>query len=319
MAELSRREFGKVALAGVPLGMFGTARLGAASLILGVTTSSLRDLPRVEGRDNVDDVIRALRAVGATHTELSMANVEPAPPPTAPFLGGSQAYPQRIVLTPEQIAATNAAYRVTLRNWRLQTPLAAFQDVQAKFEAAGITVHACALGYDSSCTNEEIDATFRRIKALGVATVSTKLTLSAAARLAPFAERHGLAVAIHNQVDRNAAGEIATPQLGEALALSPAFKLKLDVGHVTASNGDAVAVLRAHQSRVAYVVVKDRLRNGGASQLFGEGDTPIAAVLGVLRTSSSAIPVFADHDYAGLRSSVDEAKASLAYLNQASR
>jgi sugar phosphate isomerase/epimerase len=319
MSELSRREFGKIALAGVPLAAFGTVALGASPLVLGVTTSSLRDLPRVEGRDNVDDVIRALREVGARHVELALANVEPAPPSTAPFLGGSQAYPQRIVLTPEQVAATNAAYRGTLRGWRLQTPVSTFQEVQAKFEAAGITVHACALGYDASFTDEEIDATFRQIKALGVATVSARLTLSAAARLAPFAERHRLAIAIHNQLTGNAAGEISTPQLHDALALSPAFKLKLDIGHLTASNSDAVAELRAHRARVAYVVVRDRLRNGGRSQPFGEGDTPIANVLGLLKASPSVVPAFSDYDYLGLHSSVDEVKASLAYLAQAGR
>src|SRR5262245_47268804 len=239
MPELSRREFGKIALAGVPLAAFGRVTLAASPLVLGVTTSSLRDLPRAEGRDNVDDVIRALRDLGARHVELALANVEPAPPNTAPFLGGSQTYPQRVVLTPEQVASTNAAYRLTLRNWRLQTPLSVFQDVQAKFEAAGITVHACALGYDASFPHDQIDATFRRIKALGVPTVSAKLTLSAVARLAPFAERYGLALAIHNQVTGNAAGEIATPQLMDALALSPAIRLKLDVGHLTASNSDA--------------------------------------------------------------------------------
>ena len=98
----------------------------------------------------------------------------------------------------------------------------------------------------------------------------------------PFAERHQVAVAIHNQVDGNPAGAIATPQLEQALALSPAFTLKLDIGNLTASNCDAVAELREHQSRVSHVLVKDRLRNGGASQPFGEGDTPIKGVLDVL-------------------------------------
>ena len=75
------------------------------------------------------------------------------------------------------------------------------------------------------------------------------MTMATAARLAPFAERHQVSVAIHNQVDGNAAGAIATPELKEALALSPAFRLKLDVGNLTASNCDAVAELRDHHGR----------------------------------------------------------------------
>ena len=141
--------------------------------------------------------------------------------------------------------------------------------------------------------------------------------MATATRLVPFAERHQVAVAIHNQVDGNPAGAIATPQLQRRVALSPAFKLKLDIGNMTASNCDAVAELRAHQSRVSYVLVKDRLRNGGASQPFGEGDTPITGVLDVLKESASSIPALVEYNYVGLRSSVDEVKASVAYMRQA--
>ena len=100
----------------------------------------------------------------------------------------------------------------------------------------------------------------------------------------------------------------------DALALSPAFALKLDIGNLTASNRDAVVELRTYQSRVSHVLVKDRLRNGGTSQHLGEGDTPIAGVLALLRTSTRSIPAFAEYDYVGVGSSQDEVSASLAYL-----
>jgi hypothetical protein len=317
MTVLSRREFGRVVVAGVPVAaVAGTVGLSAARLTFGVSTSSFRDLPRETGRDNVDAVIRALQAVRATHVELALANVEPAPPSTAPFMGGTPAYPQRIVLTPEQIAATNAAARGALRHWRARTPVAFFEDVRRKVNAARLTVHACALTYDDSFTDEEIDATFRQVKALGVTTVSSPLTMATAKRLVPFATRHHVSIAIHNQVDGNPAHFIATPDLRQALALSPAFALKLDIGNLTASNCDAVAELGQHRARVSYVLVKDRLRNGGPSQHFGEGDTPIKAVLDVLGKSATATPAVIEYDYVGLRSSVDEVTAALTYLTQ---
>ena len=79
---LSRREFGKAVIAAAPLaGAFATVRLAAATpLRVGVTTSSFRDLPRATGRDNLDDIIRALRSARVTDIELALANVEPAPP-----------------------------------------------------------------------------------------------------------------------------------------------------------------------------------------------------------------------------------------------
>ncbi len=313
---LSRRQFGGV-VAALPLAALAS-RAAAAESAVGVATSSFRELPRVTGHDNVDDVIRALQAVRATVIELAFANAEPAPPSVAPVLGGSAAYPRRIVLTPEQIAATNSEARAALRAWRLDAGEAACAAAGAKFRRAGIGVHACALAYDDSFTDEEIDATFRLAKQLGAPAISAPMTLKTAARLAPFADRHRMAIAIHNQAAANAAGAIDAAQIDEALALCPAFRLALDIGNVTASNGDALAVLRRHRARVSHVILKDRLRNGGASQPFGEGDTPVgAAVADAAR--APAIPALVEYDYVGLRPALDEVAASLRYAANASR
>ena len=318
MTSISRREFGRMVSAGVPGSILGQAWIGATGTVrLGVTTSSFRDLPRVEGHDNIDDVFAALQTARVTLVELALSNVEPAPPSTRSFIGGTPAYPQRITFTPEQTAAINATARATLRTWRLHTPPDALNPVRRKLTTAGISVHACALSYDDSFTDDEIEATFQQVKALGARTVASPLTLSMAARLRPFAERHEMSVAIHNQADGSAAGAIATPQIKQALALSPAFTLKLDIGNLTASNCDAVAELREHQPRVSHVLVKDRLRNGGASQYFGEGDTPIPAVLDLLKRSAFPIPAVAEYDYVGLHSPTEEVTACLAYLGKA--
>jgi sugar phosphate isomerase/epimerase len=313
MAVFSRREFGGV-IAGVPLAAaMGSARLFASEVPVGIATASFRDLPRVTGRDNLDDVVRALHAVRAAHVELAFANLEPAPPSVAPVMGGSAAYPRRIVMTPDEIAATDSAAREALRTWRLQTPAALFEQMRGKLAKARLTVHAGALNYNASFSDDEIDATFRQARALGLTTISSPLTMEMARRLVPFAQRHQVSVAIHNQADGTAGGAIDTPALKAALALSPAFTLKLDIGNITASNRDAVAELREHRSRVSYVLVKDRLRNGGASQVFGEGDTPIRPVLTALHSSAPVVPALIEYDYVGLRSSVDELKASLEY------
>ena len=318
MVTLSRRRFGSMLVAGVPLASVTRAiRAASPELLFGVTTSSFRDFTRVEGKDNLDAVIRTLQSVSATHIDLAFANVEPAPPSVAPFMGGSNAYPRRVVLTPEQIAATNAEARTALRNWRLQTAAGYFEDVRRKITAARLTVHGCSLAWDSSFTDAEIEATFRQASLLGVGTISSPLTMTTAERLVPFAEKHRIAVAIHNQGDGNPRGDIDTPQLARALAMSPMFRAKLDIANLTASNRDAVAELRTLRSRLAYVVLRDRLRNGGASQQFGEGDTPIREVLGVLADSEAQLPALVEYDYVGLRTAVDEVKASLAYVRKA--
>jgi sugar phosphate isomerase/epimerase len=322
MTALSRREFGRLVMLGSAAAPFAAlpGRVGATAagqIPLGVSTSSFHDLPRVTGTHNLDAVIGALGKVGAKHVELAFANVEPAPPSMGPFLGGTAAYPRRVVLTPEQMAATSRFYRTALRKWRSAVSLADVEQMGAKLAAAGLTVHACAIAYDDSFTDDEIESTFLQARTLGADVVSSPLSLAMARRLAPFAERHRIAVAIHNQADGPAAGAIATADLGAALALSSRFALKLDIGNLTASNADAVAVLREHHGRVSYVLVKDRLRNGGASQHFGEGDTPIPAVLNALKGGAVSVPAIVEYDYVGLRSSVEEVTAAMAYLTRA--
>jgi hypothetical protein len=315
MTALSRREFAAMVGAGLPIGWFASTRASAAGpVVLGVTTDSFRDFPRVEGRDNVDDVLRALQAVAARHIDLALSHLEPAPPSTAPFLGGSPAYPRLVVLTPQEVAATNARARAALRRWRLAGHGAFFDEVRRRIAAAGVTVHACTVPLDASFTDAELDATFGHVRALGVTTVASALTREMAARIAPFAARHELSVAIHNQVDGQSGGVITAAELPRALAISPVFSVKLDVGHLTASNCDAVAELRTHVSRLSHVVFKDRLRNKGASQVFGEGDTPLGEVLAVLRTSPRAVAAFVEYDYIGLRTPVEELTASLSYV-----
>ena len=116
MTRVSRREFGRTVLTGVPIAAaLGSINLGAgAEVVVGVSTDSYRDLPRVTGQDNVDDVIRALQTARATGIELAFANLEPAPVPTAPFMGGSATYPQRVVLTSEQILSMGLFFSVVV-------------------------------------------------------------------------------------------------------------------------------------------------------------------------------------------------------------
>jgi len=315
---ISRRAFGQALMAAVPLRWVTAApRAATAPAWIGVTTAAFHDLPRVTGRANVEDVIGALQAIGATHAELSLHNVEPAPPSTEPVMGGTAAYPRRIIPSAEQMAATNAEARAALRSWRLETPATRLEEVRERFARAGIALHACSVEFDDSFTDAEIEATFQQVRALGLTTVSSPLTLTMARRLAPVAERHHVVVAIHNQVRGSAADAIDSGRLADALSLSSSFALKLDVGRLTASNVDVVSVLKQHLSRTSSILLSDRLRNGGTSQPLGEGDTPLKDVLAAV-ASTSQVPLFVGYDYLGLRSATDEVRSSLAYLRRLS-
>src|SRR5215471_16504369 len=229
---VSRRDFGRIALTGIPLAAAWSAPGDSivGGVPIGAATYSFRDLLRTPGRDNVDDVIKALQFAGAREIELSSANTEPAGPNSGPAVPPPpSAYPPPIKPpSPEEVAAAKLAVRNALRDWRLGTPPAKHETIRAKFQAAGISIFSYRVDYDPSFTDEEITITFRQAKALGVGMIASMTSLSTARRLAPFAESHGMMVALHNSADVKNPDAIASPQsFRTALGISKSFRLNL--------------------------------------------------------------------------------------------
>src|SRR5215471_16264978 len=123
-AMVSRRDFSKLALAGLPLSAALTAADGG--IRLGLSTYSFRGLLRTPGKDNVDDIIQAVKQAGVTDIELDSANTEPAGPNSGSAVPPPpSAYPDPIKTpSPAEVAAAKLAVRNSLRKWRLSTPAA---------------------------------------------------------------------------------------------------------------------------------------------------------------------------------------------------
>lgn len=62
---------------------------------------------------------------------------------------------------------------------------------------AGITIVAYNLSFNDSFTDDKIDRGFDMVKALGLQFITASSTLSAAKRVAPFADKHKLVLAMH--------------------------------------------------------------------------------------------------------------------------
>jgi sugar phosphate isomerase/epimerase len=311
---ISRRNFGKLALAGAPLSMWGRPAEGAVRL--GLSTNSYRDLLRTPGRDNVDDIVKAVRQAGVTEIELASANTEPAGPNSGPAVPRPpSAYPDPVrTPTPAEVAAAKLAVRNALRDWRLRTPAAGHAAIREKFDAAGIQLFAYRVDYDASFTDDEIEVTFQQAKALGVGRIASIASLSTARRLAPFAEKHGIVVALHNSAGVKDPDAIATPQsFRTALALSKRFQLNLDIGNFTAANFEPVAFVQENHSALSHIQLKDRTRNGGGNERFGDGDTPLKEVLAVVKEKRLPVPVMVEYEYIGLGTPQEEVRKCLAY------
>jgi sugar phosphate isomerase/epimerase len=306
---LSRRDFGIIALAG---GTLARRAMAGGTVRIGAATESFHDFARRPGRDNVDEIIGALKAAGVSEIDLTSADTEapsadtglPPPPPPGPYGGPPAGF------TPAELAARNRALRDNLRKWRLATPASHYAELKTRFAAAGISVYAMSFQHDDAFTDEEIEATLAHAKALGVEVISSRASLGMAKRLAPFAKRHAMTLAFRNERETPA-------QMAALAAVSPQFRVNLDIGNFTAANQEALAYIQENHERITHLIVKDRTRNGGGNEAFGSGDTPIKAVLALLRDKQYPIRAYVDYEYVGLGTPQEEVRKCLAYLRAA--
>jgi len=288
----TRREFTRAAIAGLVLPLTGRA-LGAApvgGVRLGAQTYSFRELRPAAG-DGVDILIKAMTDCGVDECELWSPQVE--------------------------LRTAGASARAELRAWRLATPMSYFTAVRSRFEAARINVFAYNLSFNDTFTDLEIDRGFQAARALGAQVITASTTVAVAKRLVPFAERHGLPVAMHNHSRVDDPNEFATPlSFTTALAMSKLFTINLDIGHFTAGNNDALAFLQQQHERVTCLHLKDRKKNQGDNVPWGQGDTPIRDVLLWLKQAKSGIPAYVEYEYKGARGAVEEVKTCLDYATR---
>jgi len=317
---ITRRDFAKIA-AGAPAWAAMAANIDSVvnGVRLGTITYSFRDFPRTPGKDNIDAIIKALQFCGIGEIELFSPNVEPAgePLPPEPPVAYGVPRPSRSERSAEAVALQKQN-REDLRKWRIEASPDYFRAARAKFDAAGIQVFAYTMNYNESFTDEEIDATFRHAKSIGVGVIASSTTLSMSRRLAPFAERHDILLAVHGHSNIKDPNQFAGPEsFAKALAISKQIRVNLDIGHFTASNFDAVAYIRGNHDHITHLHIKDRRKNDGTNEQFGEGDTPIKEVLTLLKKERYPIRAFIEYEYAGLRSSQEEVKQCMEYMKAA--
>ena len=300
MTTISRREFGTLAL-----GALALPRLAGAQTVggvrLGVQTYSFRELPRTPGGDQTAAIIGAMQAIGLTDCELWSPQIEPA------AAGGRGR-------TPEQVREAREA----LRTWRVSTPLDHFRGIRDAFARAGGSIYAFNYSFGNDFSDDEINRGFEMARALGAEIITASTNLAVAKRVVPFAEKHKMAVAMHNHSNTKDPNEFATPEsFAAAKALSRYFKVNLDIGHFTAANYDPVAYLRDNHADVTNLHLKDRKRDQGDNTPWGTGDTKIKEVLALLKREKWPIRAYIEYEYRGTTGAVEEVKKCFDYAKAA--
>ncbi|MGH9581756.1 MAG: sugar phosphate isomerase/epimerase family protein [Bryobacteraceae bacterium] len=326
----SRRQFGKVVLGGLPAYLaLAKAPLTVEGVRIGVCTYSFRDMPRQNG-DDVGPMLRELKECNANICELFSPQLEPEDTffaqamreAVAPGPDGKRPPPKEIFakMRAARKSPEEAKYRENLRQWRLTTPMSHFKQVRDRFDAAGVEIYAYTLNFNKNFTDAELDKCFEQAKALRVRAIASSTQISMLPRILPLAEKHKIHVAVHGHSNTKDPDQFSSPAtFQKALNLSPWFRVNLDIGHFFAAGFDPVAYIQRHHARITHIHIKDRKKNDGPNEPFGEGDTPIAGVLRLLKQKRYPIPALVEYEYRGTGTPVEEVNKCLAYMKRALR
>jgi sugar phosphate isomerase/epimerase len=283
----TRRQIGQLALGSLP----AAALLSRTVRVAGQTTRPRPNskvagvqiglnVPYSFGNNNMpgDEVLDKCLELGVSAVEIRSQPIERA-------MGW---------VAPAQAPGQGAAQAVTgqLRQWRRTADLEKAQAFRKQWADAGIALEILKFDGIYAFDDQELDYAFALAKAVGARAISCEIDAKGTARVGQFADKHQLMVGYHGHAE-------TTPAHWEAAFAEATHNgANLDLGHFVAGNNTSpVPFLTQYHDRVTHVHVKDRKLNGGPNMPFGQGDTPIAEVLHLLRDRKWNIQATIEFEY----------------------
>lgn len=284
-------------------GTFGSAFMKPDSTFggvpIGAITYSYRSMPGTNAEDTLEYLVKS----GLSHCELMagaleesagapqvnfreiMAQFPPPPPPPPAEEGDSTAPPprRRFQMTPEMREAI-AAKQAEVTEWRInQKSMDTFKKIRQMYNEAGVSIHI--VKFDNIGTEEVTDGEheymFNVAKAMGAKGITRELDEAISARLAPMADKQGIAIGFHNHTQLKPDTYSAGPYFSHGKSIMS----NLDIGHYAAGNGQSALPLVKElgaQGRILSIHVKDRTFDGDTVP-FGEGDAQVAEILQLVK------------------------------------
>ena len=159
------------------------------------------------------------------------------------------------------------------------------------YNDAGVNIHVHKIPFGP--TNEAIDLNFEIAKALGATGITLERNDAVAKKLAPFAEKHRIWLGFHNHTENY-------PKLDDdpILDLGPYVGLNVDIGHYFAGTKgkSPIPVLEKYHDRIVSLHLKDRTADG-KNLPWGQGETPIKAVLQLMKKETWTFPADVELEY----------------------
>jgi len=169
-------------------------------------------------------------------------------------------------------------------------PMDGYEALRKMYNDAGVDIHIVKFGDigEKHMSDKRIEYYFRAAKALGAKGITREMSTPIAKRLGPIADKHEIIIAFHNHTE-------ITPDYydGPVLTYGKYLGINLDIGHyVAGTNQSPIPLIEKHHDRILSMHLKDRKKNDGPNMPWGQGDTPIAKVLQLVKKNQW--PIYAD-------------------------
>lgn len=292
MSAYNRRDFAKLALAALPAAacLPLVNQLGAAesakpnSKFAGVQVGM--NVPYSFGKADMtgEEILKYCVQIGLSGLELRTQSVEV-------FMGA----PVELIFPKKSASKEEAAARPgRLNDWRSGASMDRAKAFRKIYEDSGVLIEIVKVDGIFKMTDAELDYVFTLAKTLGGRAISTEISHAEPdlKRVGQFADKHQLLVGYHGHATTG-------PEHWEkAFELAKFNGANVDIGHFVAGlNTSPVPFLKKYHDRVPHVHIKDRKFNNGPNTPFGEGDTPVAEVLRLIRDSKWNMQATIEFEY----------------------
>lgn len=193
-----------------------------------------------------------------------------------------------------------------------------YTQLRKRFNDKGVNIHIYK--WVAGTSEADIDYSFKVAKTLGAIGISAELNDENARLLGPVAEKNGMYAILHNHY------QYAEPgfDVDKILKYSTANMLNFDIGHYFGSTGKNPAdFIRKYHNRIASIHLKDKTGESNATQkntnqVWGQGETPIAEVLQLIRDQKWPIHCDIELEYpiAAWSSPIKEVKTCREFCRQ---
>jgi sugar phosphate isomerase/epimerase len=357
--DYTRREFGKIALATATLPMANLMAQAKPNstfggVKIGIITYSFRSLPSsaeetlkycldcgIDGIELMSNVAEGYAGAPAQGRGAGPGGAPGRGPGGAPGAaggpppggaggagapGGGQGR-GRAALTPEQQEERRKRAE-EMKAWRLSVPMAKYKAFRKMYEDAGVKIYAFKLPPTLEMSDQEYAYIWNVAETLGANHVTMELPTDDALlkRVADYAAKRKLRIAFHTHGQGGASG------FDRVINASPYTALNFDVGHYYGVNGESpVPLVEKYHDRIASLHLKDRKgptpgqpaaeggRGGGPNMPWGQGETPLAAVLQLMKKNKYKFPASIEYEYQTPEGSdvITEIKKCVAYCRKA--